>query len=50
VDEYLEAQAWQVAEIRRGMEEISQGQRVPHEKVVAWLETWGTDEETEPPA
>jgi predicted transcriptional regulator len=50
VDEYLEAQAWQVAEIRRGMEEISHGQGVPHEKVVAWLETWGTDEETEPPA
>jgi len=50
LEEYLEVQAWQVAEIRAGMEEIRQGKGVPHEKVVAWLETWGTDEETEPPA
>ncbi len=50
LDEYLEVQAWQVAEIRKGMEEIRQGKGVRHEKVAAWLETWGTDEETEPPA
>ncbi|MGH6900391.1 MAG: CopG family ribbon-helix-helix protein [Geminicoccaceae bacterium] len=49
LDEYLELQSWQVAEIRKGMEEIRQGKGIPHEDVVAWLETWGTDEETEPP-
>jgi predicted transcriptional regulator len=50
LDEYLDVQAWQVAEIRKGMAEIRQGKGIPHEKVVAWLETWGSDEETEPPA
>jgi predicted transcriptional regulator len=49
LEEYLELQAWQVAEIRQGMEEIRQGQGIPHEEVVAWLESWGTDDETEPP-
>ena len=49
LDDYLELQAWQVAEIRKGMEEIHQGRGVPHEEVVAWLETWGTGGETEPP-
>jgi predicted transcriptional regulator len=49
LDEYLELQAWQVAEIRKGMEEIRQGKGVPHEEVVAWLETWGADDEAEPP-
>jgi predicted transcriptional regulator len=50
LDDCLEVQSWQIAEIRKGMEEIRQGKGVPHEDVVAWLETWGTDEETEPPA
>jgi predicted transcriptional regulator len=49
LDEYLELQSWQVEEIRQGMEEIRQGKGIPHEEVVAWLDTWGTDDETEPP-
>jgi predicted transcriptional regulator len=49
LDAYLDVQAWQVAHIEEGRREFREGKGIPHEKVVAWLETWGTDDETEPP-
>jgi predicted transcriptional regulator len=49
LDAYLDVQAWQVAHIEEGRRELREGKGIPHEKVVAWLETWGTDDETEPP-
>jgi predicted transcriptional regulator len=30
--------------------DIAAGKGVPHEKVVAWLKTWGTPQEGPPPA
>jgi predicted transcriptional regulator len=35
---------------RRALEDIKAGRGVPHEKVVAWLKTWGTPEAGPPPA
>jgi predicted transcriptional regulator len=34
----------------RGDADIAAGRFVPHEKVAAWLRTWGTPEEGPPPA
>jgi predicted transcriptional regulator len=35
---------------QRALEDIQAGRVVPHEKVVAWLKTWGTpDEKPMPP-
>lgn len=49
LEEYLDVQQWQIAQIRKGMQELREGKGIPHEEVVAWLESWGTDEEREPP-
>lgn len=46
---YLDVQAWQVAKIRTGMADHEAGRSVAHEDVVAWLSTWGSAEESEPP-
>lgn len=50
LDEYLDVQSWQIAQIRQGMQELRDGKGIPHEEVEAWLETWGSDSEEEPPA
>jgi predicted transcriptional regulator len=47
--DYLETHAWQVAHTRRGLEDLESGRGVAHEKVEAWLLTWGSVNETEPP-
>jgi len=49
LEEYLEVQRWQIAQIQQGMQELREGKGIPHEEVVAWLETWGTEREREPP-
>ena len=45
----LEARAWQVERIRRGLEEIHRGEGVPHEEVEDWLSGWGTPAERDAP-
>jgi len=40
---------WKLAEIREGLAEAEAGETVPHEKVVDWLRSWGT-ENGQPPA
>jgi predicted transcriptional regulator len=39
--EFIELQLWQVAVIEEGLRDIDAGRVVPHEKVVAWVESWG---------
>jgi len=41
LDAYLEVQAWQVAHIERGLQELERGEGVPHAEIAAWLKTWG---------
>jgi len=40
---------WKLAEIQAGLAEAEAGETVPHEKVTAWLRSWGTANELPPP-
>jgi predicted transcriptional regulator len=43
---YVDLNAWQVAHIKEALEEDGSGvPGVPHDEVVAWIESWGTDNE-----
>jgi predicted transcriptional regulator len=47
---YVDANAWQVEEIRKAVAKADAGGPfVPHEQVAPWLESWGTDDELPPP-
>ena len=47
---YVELNAWQVAHIKRALEEDESGASgVPHHEVVDWMESWGTDHELPAP-
>jgi predicted transcriptional regulator len=41
LDAYLEAQAWQVARVERGLRELEAGKSVAHDRVAKWLAGWG---------
>ena len=46
IDAYIEANAWQVRQIRKALDEArSDTPGVPHEEVVEWIKSWGTDHE-----
>jgi len=47
---YVEEQEWQVASIRKGMEDAEAGRVVSHEKVSRWLRSWGTRRKLPPPS
>ncbi len=49
LDAYLDRQAWQVAQIKEGLADAEAGRMIPHEEIVKWLKTWGSEEESEPP-
>src|SRR6267143_2073500 len=50
IEAYVELNSWQVAHIKRALEEDeSSDPGVPHEEVVSWMESWGTDRELPPP-
>lgn len=47
---YVDANAWQVEQIRKAVEQADAGGPFyAHEDVMAWLESWGTDHELPPP-
>jgi predicted transcriptional regulator len=48
--QYLEVQHSQIEGVRVAIEEADRGEPgIPHERVAAWLESWGTDNELPPP-
>ncbi len=47
---YVEEQEWQVASIRKGIEDARAGRVVSHEKVARWLRSWGTRRTLPPPS
>ncbi len=49
VENYLEAQAWQVERIEKGIAALESGEYLAQEDVAEWLSSWGTDNEREPP-
>ena len=41
---YVDHNAWQIARIKEALTEAKSGAPgVPHEEVVKWIESWGTD-------
>ena len=46
---YVQAEEWQLAEIRRGLKELDAGQTVSHERVSTWLRSWGKPGEGKAP-
>lgn len=50
VANYVAVNAWQVRAIEEAMADVRRGgPTIPHDKVMAWLESWGTAEELPPP-
>jgi len=49
LDAYLDLQAWQVEHIQAGLKDLREGRTIPHERVMEWLDSLGTDHEIDPP-
>ena len=46
IEAYVEVNGWQIAHIREALEEdTGGGPGIPHEEVVEWMDSWGTDHE-----
>ena len=47
---YVDRNAWQIAHIKVGLAEAESGAPgIPHDDMVRWTESWGTDHELPPP-
>jgi len=43
---YIDHNAWQIEEIKKGLDEARSGSPgVPHDEVAKWVRSWGTDQE-----
>ena len=45
IKEYLAVQEWQEQRIRDAIASADRGEGVPHNNVLAWVQSWGTDNE-----
>lgn len=45
INEYLDVNEWQVTGIKRAIQSLDRGERVPHEQVKDWVASWGADKE-----
>ncbi len=45
INEYLDANEWQVAGIKRAIASLDRGEGVSHTGVKAWVESWGSTNE-----
>lgn len=52
IEKYVETEAWQVTAVQEAVDELERGEAglVDHNDVAQWLNSWGTDNEVEPPA
>jgi predicted transcriptional regulator len=46
---FVELEEWQVQGIGEALVQADRGEGVEHEQVDAWLASWGSDPESEPP-
>ena len=44
IEEYLERNSWQIAELKSAEEEIKQGKFISNDEVNNYLDSWGSDE------
>jgi len=49
ISRYVDDEEWQVSEIEAGIADVDAGRTVDHDKVAAWLKTWGSAAEGKPP-
>lgn len=49
---YVDMNSWQIEGIKKAVDEADSGRAkfVEHEAVTAWLDSWGTHDEMEPPS
>jgi len=47
--QYVELNQWQVKAIKKGVASDKAGRLIPHEDVVAWVESWDTEHELPKP-
>jgi predicted transcriptional regulator len=45
VQDFVSIQEWQLAAIDEGIRAADAGRVIPHEKVVAWVRSWGEPDE-----
>jgi RHH-type transcriptional regulator, rel operon repressor / antitoxin RelB len=46
---YVEAEEWQLGEIRAGLQDLEANQTVAHDRVAKWLRGWGAAREGRAP-
>jgi RHH-type rel operon transcriptional repressor/antitoxin RelB len=46
---YVEVEEWQLGEIQQGLDDLSRGHTVSHEKAAKWLRSWGKPAEGKAP-
>ena len=46
---FVEAEDWQLGELKAGIAELDSGRTVSHEKVSKWLKSWGKPGESKAP-
>ena len=49
IAQYVEAEEWQLAEVRAGLADLDEGHSVSHEKASKWLRSWGKPSEDKAP-
>ena len=46
---FVDAEEWQLGEIKAGLADSDQGSTITHERVSKWLKSWGTPSEGKAP-
>jgi predicted transcriptional regulator len=46
---FVDPESWEHQHIRKGLAELEAGEGVSHERVVEWLDSWGTENELPAP-
>jgi RHH-type rel operon transcriptional repressor/antitoxin RelB len=49
IENYVESEAWQLAEIEAGIDDLNSGRSVEHGEIRAWLESWDQKKERKSP-
>lgn len=45
LEEFVAVQEWHLAAIQAAVREADAGKGIPHEKVMEWVQSWGTPDE-----
>jgi RHH-type rel operon transcriptional repressor/antitoxin RelB len=49
IQDYLDVQEWQIAGIEKAIRSLNAGHGIPHEDVMNWVQSWGSDKELPKP-